>query len=89
MTMREQAVVQKVGNRSGVGRRSAGSGQRPARRERGQTGATLAERFRTVVRYVPSLLKLMVAIIAGLLLFAGYRSAASATFFQIHDVEER
>ncbi|MGH9881300.1 MAG: cell division protein FtsQ/DivIB [Pyrinomonadaceae bacterium] len=87
--MREQAIVQKVGNRSGMssGRRSAGTAQRPSRRERGQGRDRLARRLRGALRYFPVVLKLLVAISIGLLLFAGYRAAASASFFQISNVE--
>lgn len=87
--MREHAVVQKVGNRSGMApsRRSSAAGQRPARRERGQGSQTFAQRLRSVAGYIPTVLKAVVAIVAVLLLFAGYRSAASASFFQIRRVE--
>lgn len=84
--MREQAVVQKVGNRSGVvGNRRTGSSQRPARRERGQI--PFAERLRSFAGYVPTVLKLSVAIVIGVTLFVGYRAAAAASFFQVRRVE--
>lgn len=85
--MREQAVVQKVGNRSGVvGSRRPGSSQKPARRERGQT-VPIAERLRSFAGYVPTVLKLIVAIVIGVTLFVGYRAAAAASFFQVRRVE--
>ncbi|MGH9873210.1 MAG: cell division protein FtsQ/DivIB [Pyrinomonadaceae bacterium] len=85
--MREQVVGQKVGNRSGLGnhRRSSAATQRPTRRE--STGSVLAARLRTLLGYVPAFLKLVLAIVAGILIFAGYRAAASASFFQVHKVE--
>lgn len=84
--MREQVVAHKVGNRSGVsGRRSSASAQRPARRESG--GEALVARFRAMLGYLPSFLKVVLAIVVGVLIFAGYRAAASASFFQVKRVE--
>lgn len=85
--MREQAIAQKVGNRSGLGgqRRSSAVNQRPTRRESG--GVALTARLRVVLGYVPAFLKVGLAIVVGLLIFAGYRVAASASFFQVSKVE--
>lgn len=85
--MREQAIGQKVGNRGGLGshRRSSAATQRPARRESG--GEVLVARLRAMLGYVPAFLKLILAIVVGILLFAGYRVAASASFFQVRKVE--
>ena len=44
-------------------------------------------RLRALVGYLPSVLKIALAIVAGLLVFAGYRAAASASFFQVRNVE--
>lgn len=84
--MREQTIAHKVGNRSGMGgqRRSGVAGaQRPNRRESGANGS----RLRTVLGYVPTVLKLALAIVIGVLIFAGYRAAASASFFQVRRIE--
>ena len=85
--MREQALGQKVGNRSGLGnhRRSSTATQRPARRE--TTGEALVARLRTLLGYVPAFLKIVLAIVIGVVIFAGYRAAASASFFQVRKVE--
>lgn len=85
--MREQAIGQKVGNRSGLGnhRRSSAATQRPARRD--SSGTALLSRFRTLLSYVPAFLKIVLAIIVCVLIFAGYRAAASASFFLVHKVE--
>ena len=84
--MREQVIAHKVGNRSGIGgQRRPNGAQRPTRRESG--GEALGTRLRTVLGYVPALLKLVLAIVVGLLVFAGYRAAASASFFQVHKIE--
>lgn len=84
--MREQVVAHKVGNRSGGGpRRSGGVTQRPARRE--GVGNAVGSRVRALLGYLPSVLKLGLAIGAGVLIFAGYRVAASASFFQVRRVD--
>ncbi len=84
--MREQVIAHKVGNRSGMsGQRRAGSGaQKPARRESGEPASS---RIRALLGYVPTALKLALAIVIGVLIFAGYRAAASASFFQVRSVE--
>ena len=86
--MREQVIAQKVGNRSGMAekRRTVGA-QRPARRGRESSNSSLAVRLRGLLGYVPLVLKLMIAIAIGALIFTGYRSAASASFFQLRKVE--
>jgi len=87
--VREQVIAHKVGNRSGgAGARRSGAGaQRPMRRDRDNEGEGLATRLRGVVGYLPSFLKLALAIVAGVLVFAGYRAAASASFFKVRNVE--
>ncbi|MGI8837417.1 MAG: cell division protein FtsQ/DivIB [Pyrinomonadaceae bacterium] len=85
--MREQVIAQKVGNRSGISgeRRSGAVTQKPARRESG--GEPLSTRLRALLGYVPAFLKLALAIVIGVIVFAGYRAAASASFFQLRTVE--
>ena len=85
--MREQALPHKVGNRSGMGkyRASSGATQRPARRD--SESEPLLTRVRAIVGYLPAFFKLVLAIVAGVLIFAGYRAAASASFFQVHNIE--
>ena len=85
--MREQVIAHKVGNRTGITnqRRSGAVTQRPARRESG--GEPFGSRLRALLGYVPAFLKLALAIVIGILIFAGYRSAASASFFQVRTVE--
>jgi cell division septal protein FtsQ len=63
--------------------------QRPARRERGSSGKQSGggSGLRRVLLYFPVVGKLLLAIITGLLIFAGYRAAASASFFQARHVE--
>lgn len=85
--MREQVIPQKVGNRSGVAaKRGAGAAsQRPVRRE--VASVSLGARVRALLGYVPILLKVIIAVVFGVLIFAGYRAASAASFFQIRTVE--
>ena len=86
--MKEQVIAQKVGGRGGmVNKRTAVMQQRPARRGGRETALTFAERLRAMGGYLPFFGKVAVALIVGLLLFAGYRAAASATFFQVRHIE--
>ncbi len=84
--MKEQVISHKVGNRTGMAgqRRSGAAVQRPTRRVGGESVAT---RLRGLLGYLPAFLKLALAIIAGVLMFAGYRAAASASFFELRTVE--
>lgn len=80
--MREQIIHQRVGNRSGIqDQRRGGSAQRR------KTGKGEVRRMRSFLSYVPALLKVIVAIAIGALLFWGYSAAAAARFFQLRDVE--
>jgi cell division protein FtsQ len=47
----------------------------------------LVARLRVVLGYVPAFLKIVLAIVVGVIIFAGYRAAASASFFQVRRVE--
>lgn len=88
--MRDQLLVQKVGNRSGMGAkgRSGTAGQRPQRRDR-DAGQTLGARLRVLFGYVPHVLKFALLAAIGVLVFLGYRAAASASFFQMRNIETR
>jgi cell division protein FtsQ len=87
--LREQVLSQKVGNRTGISakNRSGSVQQRPARRERGTSSDSLGGRLRLLLGYIPLFLKIAAAITMGLLLFAGYKAAASARFFRLRSVE--
>jgi hypothetical protein len=63
--------------------------QRPAKRERGAGAQSRGARsgLRKVLGYLPLITKTALAIVAGLLLFTGYRAAASASFFQVRSVD--
>ena len=85
--MREQVISQKVGNRSGVSAktRAGGTSQRPVRRD--SEAVSFGARMRALLGYVPTILKVIIAIALGVLSFAGYRAASAASFFQIRNVE--
>ena len=85
--MREQVIPQKVGNRIGVAGKGRSAAQRPARRGAGHASVTLGAVARVMLGYAPVVLKLLLAITVGGLIFVGYRSAASARFFQMRNVE--
>ncbi len=86
--MREHAIPQKVGNRTGLQEKRRGSGmaQKPLRRNANK-GESLGERARVMLGYAPLILKLVLAVIVGALLFFGYRAAAAASLFQLRKVE--
>jgi cell division protein FtsQ len=85
--VREQVITHKVGNRSGIGsqRRSGPVTQRPARRASG--GEAIGSRVRALFHYFPAFFKFALVIIIGVLIFAGYRAAASASFFHVRNIE--
>ena len=89
--MREQVIAQKVGGRAGLsGKRPGAQAQRPARRSgRSEAAATLGERLRSAAPHLPVVGKIILALGVGALIFAGYRAAASASFFQIRNIEVR
>jgi cell division septal protein FtsQ len=85
--LKEQVITPRAPARGALSgkARSGGITQRPARRER-QTragGGTL----RTVLAYMPFVARVMLALVAGVLVFAGYRAAASASFFQARSLD--
>jgi cell division protein FtsQ len=91
--LREQVITP----RATAGRSSAQTGkasggsivQRPARRERGASARQTRDggRLRQALAYFPHIGKALLAIVTGLLIFAGYRAAASASFFQARNIE--
>jgi cell division septal protein FtsQ len=89
--VREQVIAQKVGGRAGLsGSRSGANAQRPVRRNgRSPSAATLGERLRSAAPRLSLIGKMVLAIAAGAMIFAGYRAAASASFFQVRNIEVR
>ena len=85
--MRDHGLAGKVGNRSGMGKgRASNVAQKPLRRDR-NSGETVATRLRMLLRYVPLVLKFGLVLAVGVLVFLGYRAAASASFFQLRNIE--
>jgi cell division septal protein FtsQ len=90
--LREQVITPRATGRTGAASSKASAGgivQKPARRERGagaksRTDASLSRR---VLRYFPLVGKILLAVVTGLLIFAGYRAAANASFFQARSIE--
>jgi cell division protein FtsQ len=85
--VREEVIPQRVGNRTGISR--SRRLQRPARRERPKAPKRLPTRGRAMLRYLPLIFRFVVAVTLSLLIFTSYRAAASATFFQLRNVEVR
>jgi cell division protein FtsQ len=50
---------------------------------------SVSERLKSIARYFPLAAKIVLAIATGVLMFAGYRAAVSASFFQVRSVDLR
>lgn len=87
--MKEQVITPRGGRGAVAGKGRAGEiPQRPTRRERGGPASRAkASGWRKSLPYLPLAGKITVAVIAGILLFVGYRTAASASFFQVRSVD--
>jgi cell division protein FtsQ len=90
--LREQVITPRATGRAGSSSAKASAGgivQRPARRERGASAANsrAGSLSRRVLSYFPLAGKVLLAVVTGLLIFAGYRAAASASFFQARSIE--
>jgi cell division protein FtsQ len=83
--LREQVIPQKVGNRTGIGKARSGTGQRPAKRSAESLGA----RLRSLLGYVPTALRIGLIASVCLVGVVVYRAAASASFFQIKNIETK
>lgn len=86
--MKNQVITPRANGRGNVngGRgRSGGLTQKPARRNAGSRSDS--SRLRTVLSYLPLVGKVSLAIVTGVLIFAGYRAAASASFFEARNVD--
>jgi cell division septal protein FtsQ len=85
--LREQVITPRAPARGALSgkARSGEIAQRPARRER-NSGARRGT-LRTALAYVPFIARVTLALVAGVLVFAGYRAAASASFFQARGLD--
>ncbi|HEX8853061.1 MAG TPA: FtsQ-type POTRA domain-containing protein, partial [Pyrinomonadaceae bacterium] len=94
--MREQSGTPRAGSvraTAGKGRAGGARGnvaqqqqQRPAPR-RTKSSKSAGGSWGTALRYFPLMAKLLLAVCAGLLVFKGYTTMASASFFNIRSVE--
>src|SRR5882672_5560242 len=83
--MREQAIPSRGSRRSSAATREFV--QRPARRDGREAGRSRSFSPRTLFGYVPSALKVVLAILALMAAFVGYRVAASAAMFQVRTID--
>jgi len=86
--LREQVITPRPGR--GKGAKGQGEQQRPAaRRNRaaGQTAAGGGRPWRAAFAYFPTALRVLLAVAFGVAVFMAYRSAASASFFDLKTVD--
>jgi len=86
--MREQVIASK-GSRTarGAAAQPRGFVQRPARRENAAGGRSMSFSPRALFGYVPSALRVILAILALVSLIVGYRVAASASLFSVRSID--
>lgn len=94
--MKEQVITPRMSGRSGgVGAARSRAGgeivQRPAKRERGRSASASARSqdggLRAALAYFPLVARFLLAVALGVMLFLGYRAAASASFFQVRKLD--
>jgi len=90
--LREQVITPRAGGVANKGRKADSIAQNPARRERvGKASAARRSEsgsgLMSALQYAPLVGKILLAIVVGVILFAGYRAAASASFFQLRAVD--
>ena len=87
--MKEQVITPRAGRSGGAGKGRAGEMmQRPLPRERGASSSRTKSRGARRARAIlPLAGKITLAVLVGVLIFAGYRAAASASFFQARNVD--
>lgn len=83
--MKEQVIASRGTRRTAAPAR--GHVQRPARRDGRASGQVSGFSIRALFGYVPSALKFILAILVLVTLFVGYRVAASASLFQVKQVD--
>lgn len=90
--MREQVVTPRAGRGGAASKvRAGGAAQQrtPPRRARASAAPSRSKGvdWKKVLGYAPLAAKLVLAVTVGILVFAGYRAAAAATFFQVKEVD--
>jgi cell division septal protein FtsQ len=86
--MKEQVIASR-GPRSsrGAAVQPKGFVQRPARRGGASSGRASSLSPRVLFGYVPTALKIILAVLTVITLVVGYRAAASASLFQMHKID--
>jgi len=86
--MKDQVVAARGGKRTTPAKgRSATFTQRPARRDSGVKGGTNNGRMRRLFAYLPMAARVVLVILAAVLVFVGYRTASSASLFQVRRID--
>ena len=86
--MKEQVIATRSSRVSrGAAAQPRGLVQRPARRDGSTGGRERSFSPRALFAYVPAALKVVLAILAIVALFVGYRVAASASLFQVRGID--
>jgi hypothetical protein len=86
--LKEQVITPRAGRSAVAGKgRTSALPQRPTPRERGGSSRAKTSGWRKSLPYLPLAAKITVPVIVGILLFAGYRAAASASFFHARSVD--
>ena len=92
--MKEQVITARASNRNvsvSNGRASGAAVQRPLPRSRGSVASRPrnggGSSARKALAYLPLVGKITLAVLVGVLLFAGYRAVAAASFFQARSVD--
>jgi hypothetical protein len=85
--LKEQVITPRAGRAGGA--KGRGEQQRPAPRRKPAGPSAKSGEFgwRGVVPYLPAALRLLLAVVFGVLVFVAYRSAASASFFALRTVD--
>jgi len=81
--MREQVIAARPRRAAG---QAKGFVQRPVRRD-GGSGEARSFSFGKIFSYVPTALKVVLAVLTVITLFVGYRVASSASMFQVRNVD--
>ena len=89
--MREQVITPRAGRQAASRPAPKGQGQQaPARRSRPQQQTLKRAKggaLKAALAYFPLAFKIVLAVTLGWLAFVGYRTAASASFFQVKSVD--
>jgi len=86
--MKDQVVAARGGKRTPPAKgRSATFTQRPARRDSGVKGGGSGGRMRRLFAYLPMAARVILVIAAAVLIFVGYRTASSASLFQVRRID--